>query len=336
MDLTAPININDVIGAVKDHQAELVALDTLDAAEVLQYATPIPGVHDSYTLHRVTNGKVSAMYNGVFIGRTEAGKIVPRTLTVRPVKIEEKDEPERYRRSWIADVKGGLWPQDHPFALWLVQHVINLASNDLREVLFTASYDAAQISASANADIKYAFDGWGAIVTAEKTAGNITVAKGNMYNTGTLTAANIGDKLLAMYRSMPETFRAKKDAQIFLSLDLFDLYNDWYESKYTFVAGVGDDESHPVFLRGTQKKVKLCPVPMPAGSQLVILTTKANTVYGYDKEEDLKNVQPFNSGNPYEFSMAGKYVFGTQFASIDKSEFLVNEAPLTPATSAEP
>ncbi len=332
MDLTAPIDIQAVIGAVKQHQDLLVAIDMLDAGEVLKHAYGIPGVTDSITLGRVEGGAVSSMYNGVFIGRTANGKVVPRTLTVRPIKIEEADEPERYRRTYITEVRGGLYDGGHPFEVWLIAHVLQLASQDLLNVLFTAEYDSTQISGSANSDIKYAFDGWGTIAWKEITAATPTIstAIGNMFATGVMTAQNIGDQLLAMWRSRPETFR-RKASKIYMSADLVDMYTDWYEAKYTFVAGVGDEEGHPLYLRGTNKKCEIVRVyGLPQDSQFVLLTTQQNMCYGFDKESDLKTVKPFNSGNPYWFTMAGKYVFGTQFASIHKSEFCVNDRRLAP------
>ncbi len=336
MDLTAPIDIQGVIGAVKLHQDLLTAIDMLDASEVLRHAYGIPGVTDSITLGRVENGAVSSMYNGVFIGRTQSGKVVPRTLTVYPIKIEEADEPERYRRTYITEVRGGLYDGGHPFEVWLIDHVLKLASQDLLNVLFTASYDASQISPSANSDIKHAFNGWGTIVEAEKNAQTPTITKaiGNLFETGIMTTANIGDKLLQMWRSRPETFR-RKASKLYMSADMVDMYTDWYEAKYTFVAGVGIEEGHPIYLRGTNKKCEIVPVyGLDQGSQFVLLTTQQNLCYGFDKESDMRTVLPFNSGNPYWFTMAGKYVFGCQFASIHKSEFCVNDRLLTPAYTA--
>ena len=300
MDLTAPIDIQGVIGAVKLHQDLLTAIDMLDAGEVLSHCYGIPGVKDSITLGRVEGGSVSSMYNGVFIGRNAAGKIVPRTLIVYPVKIEEADEPERYRRTYISEVRGGLYDGGHPFEVWLIAHVLGLASQDLLNVLFTAEYDSTQISGSANADIKYAFNGFGTIAWNEKTAATptISVAIGNEFQTGVMTTANIGDQLLAMWRSRPETFRRKN-------------------SK--------------LYLRGTQGKVEIVKAyGLAQDSQFVLLTTQQNMCYGFDKEEDMKSVIPFNSGNPYWFTMAGKYVFGCQFASIHKSEFCINDRRLAP------
>ena len=331
INYTAPIDITAVLTAVADHGDVLKAIDRLDANEVLQHATGIPGVTNSYTLGKVEGGKYASMYNGVFLGRRENSKVVPRTVTVYPIKIEDSDEPERYRRSWITKVRGNLWNPAHPFELWLVQQALEGTSSELRVVLFVAERDEEQLSESANSDIKYSFDGWGSITMQDKTAGKISAALGNMFATAAFTVANIGDELLKMWRKMPETFRRKK-SKMFLSQDLLDLYNDWLDAKYTFVAGVGEDEKKPTYLRGTGGKVELIAVPLPEGSQWVLLTTIENMIYAFDSEEDMKNVKPFNGGNPYRFQLAGKFVFGCQFISIHKSEFCINDKPLTPAT----
>jgi hypothetical protein len=93
----------------------------------------------------------------------------------------------------------------------------------------------------------------------------------------------------------------------------------------------GTDESGHAFLKGTNKKCKLKRTSaFPAGSQFVLLTTKANMVYGYEKPSDLKSMKAFPSGNPYQFTAAMKYVWGTQFVSIHGSELKINDQPLTP------
>lgn len=57
MDLTTPIDIQAVIGAVKEHRDLLTTLDAEQAYETLQHFTAIPGVKDSVTLGRTTLGK---------------------------------------------------------------------------------------------------------------------------------------------------------------------------------------------------------------------------------------------------------------------------------------
>lgn len=328
MDLTTPIDITAVNTAVVKHKDILKALDILDVQDVLQDCTGMPGITNSITLGRVTNGQISSKYTGIFLGANNLGKVVPRELKVYPVVAEMADEPERYRRTFITEVQGGLWDKKHPFELWIIQHGIALASNDLREVLFVAKLEHGE----GKTKIENAFDSWGAIIDTEKASGAISVDKKNMVATGTIDRTNCGEQLLKIWRKMPKTFRNKKNAVMWISEDMGDDYDDWYKDEH--VREVEYDAAGQIYLEGTNKKCKLkrCSA-FPEGSQFVLLTTKGNMVYGYDKPGDMKSMKAFNSGNPYLFTAAMKYVFGCQFVSIDPSEFIINDQPLVPVES---
>lgn len=329
MDLTSPIDIQAVIGAVKEHRDLLTTLDAEQASETLKHFTAIPGVKDSLVLGRTTLGKISHKYTGTFIGQVQNGKIVPRTLYVYPCVMEMDDEPERYRRTYIQEVKGGLDPYTHPFEVWLLNYGYKCASKELFDVMLTAKYDAD----ASKTELKDSFNGLGTIIESERTAGNFAVAKGNVFQTGTLTRANIGDKLLEMYRQMPNTFRSKRDGKLYLSADLGDLYDDWLQDQGTLIIQSDTAEvAGQNYLRGTNKKVEIVRLNnMPDNSQFVMLTTKEIVVYGYDKDSDFQSLLPFASGNPYHFTAAGKYVLGFQLVTLDKSEICINEKPFDPA-----
>ena len=328
MDLTQPIDITAVMSAVKKHANLLNAIDRLDASEVLKHFTPMPGIRDSIELGKVEGGTISSKYMGVFIGNKNLGKIVPRTLKVRPVVAEMADEPERYRRSYITEIPGEL-RKEHPFEVWIISHGIGLASKDLLEVIFTAEYDASTDAKG----IEDSFDGLGTIIEADKTANKISAANKNLFATGTLTRANIGEKLLEMWRQMPLTFRRKK-SKLFLSDQLGDLYDDWLKDES--VVMLNDDPGKEEFLRGTKKKCEIVRLTnLPDDSQFVMLTTKENIVYGFDKLSDLKSMKPFESGNPYIFTATMKYVIGFQLISIHHSEFCINDKPVTPVPVTE-
>ena len=327
MDFKTPIDIEAVIGAVKKHKDLLVTLRTEAAGDILQHFTAISGVKDSITLGRTTLGKISHKYTGKFIGQVSNGKVVPRTLKVYPCVMEMSDEPERYRRTYITEVDGGLDPNKHPFEIWIINYGIKCASKELHDVLLVAKYDAD----TQKTGLDTAFDGLFAIVESEKTAGAISADNGNMHATGVMTRADIGEKLLAMWRKMPQTFR-KAGGKMYMSEDLAQLYDDWLDDQGTLVTGSGAETAGQKFLRQTNGKCEIVRLSgMPEGSQFVMITTKENAVYGYDKPSDFSRLVPFNSGNPYRFTAAGKYVMGWQFVTLDKSEFLCNDQPVTPA-----
>lgn len=328
MDYTTPIDITAVLEAVREHQDLLVTLDAEQAGDILQHFTPMPGVTDSITLGRTTLGKISHKYTGKFLGQLEAGKIVPRTLVVYPCVMEMSDEPERYRRAYITEVKGGLDPNSHPFEVWLNNYGIKSASKELHDVILTAKYDAD----SEKTSLADSFDGPLTIIQKGITDGDISDANGNLYKgMETLTAANIGTELLKMYRAIPQTMK-KYEVQMHISVDLGEMYDDWLDAQGTLITGSGAETAGQQYLRNTNHKCKLIRMSgMPEGSQFVWITIKENQFYGYDKESDMNTIKPFNSGNPYLYTAAGKYVLGFQFATFDKSLFLCNDKPVGPS-----
>lgn len=332
MDYTTPIDITAVLQAVREHQDLLVTLDAEQAGDILQHFTPMPGVKDSITLGRTTLGKISHKYTGQFLGQLEAGKIVPRTLVVYPCVMEMSDEPERYRRAYITEVKGGLDPNSHPFEVWLNNYGIKSASKELHDVILIAAYDAD----SAKTSLADSFDGPLTIIQKGITAGDISEVKGNLYTgMATLTKANIGTELLKMYRAIPQTMK-KYVVQMHISIDLGEMYDDWLDAQGVLVTGSGAETAGQQFLRNTNHKCKLVRMSgMPEGSQFVWITIKENQFYGYDKESDMNTIKPFNSGNPYLYTAAGKYVLGFQFATFDKSLFLCNNKPIVPEVTPE-
>lgn len=332
MDYTTPIDITAVLEAVREHQDLLVTLDAEQAGDILQHFTPMPGVKDSITLGRTTLGKISHKYTGQFLGQLAAGKIVPRTLVVYPCVMEMSDEPERYRRAYITEVKGGLDPNSHPFEVWLNNYGIKSASKELHDVILTAKYNAD----SKKTSLADSFDGPLTIIQKGITNGDISDANGNLY-TGmeTLTAANIGTELLKMYRAIPQTMK-KYEVQMQISVDLGEMYDDWLDAQGTLITGSGAETAGQQYLRNTNHKCKLIRMSgMPEGSQFVWITIKENQFYGYDKESDMNTIKPFNSGNPYLYTAAGKYVLGFQFATFDKSLFLCNNKPIVPEVTPE-
>lgn len=326
MDFTSPIDISAVLTAVKKHKDLLTAVDTLDANEVLQHFTPVPGITDSIELGKVEGGTVSSKYTGTFEAGKYLGKVVPRRLIVRPVVMEMADEPERYRRTYLAEVPGTI-RKDHPFEVWIINHGLQLASNDLLFAIFTAKYS----SDTDKKSINDAFDGVGAVLAESETAGDISTLEGNIYPTGDITRSNVGEVLLNMYRAMPKTFKRKKNIKMFISDEVGDLYDDWRKDEGQVVIGLTEETTDTKYLLGSNKRCELVRLPnLPDGSKFVMLSTKENVCYGFDKESDFKSLVPFASGNPYLFTAAGKYLIGFQFTSVHRSEFCVNDQPLDP------
>lgn len=319
-----PIDITAVNTAVREHGNLLVAIDQESAGMLLQHFTAMPGVKDSYTFGRTLLGKISRKYTGEFKGQVADGVIQPRTLKVYPCVMEMADEPESYRRAYVTEVRGGI--EKHPFEIWLNNWGVKSASKELHDAFLSAKYDAST-SKTALSD---AFDGPLTILQKAITDKEIAVAEGNMYATGQMTTADVGDKLLAMWRKMPAAARMQK-MKMMISLELGDMYDDWLENKGTYITGSGAEETGAKYLRGTGGKVELVRMSgVPAAqTQFVWITLKENQYYGFDQSSDMTTLTAFQSGNPYLYTAYGEYVMGSQFVTLNKYVFICNEQGMT-------
>lgn len=332
MDFTQPIDITAVNEAKVKYGNLLQTVLMMSAAAVLKHCQAMPGITSALRVGMDDVGSVSKKYNGKFEGKGKVGAISPRTLEVWPIVAEMMDEPERYRKTYISDVPGDLRAK-HPFELWLLQRGIDTASLDLYKALFIAE----RSEEAEDTAITDSFNGWGTIIEADKAASNISKEMGNLFNTGEFTVDDCGEQLMAMWRHMPETFRTmKSNVKLFISDDVANLYDDWRMKRGHIILGQ-TEEVKTEYLLGSGRRCEIVRLGnLPAGSHMAILTTKENMLYGFDKESDMNNMIAFNSGNPYLFTAAMKYVFGTEFNSIHKSEFCVNDQPLVKTASPTP
>lgn len=131
MNFNDPIDITAVNTAVKAHSKKILAIDHQAADAMLRHMTPMVGITDSYTFTEAFFKSVSSRYTGVFKEQKNIGSFGNRTLTVHPCVIEILDEPERYRRAYITEVRGALEIAKHPFEIWLINRILQQASEDL-------------------------------------------------------------------------------------------------------------------------------------------------------------------------------------------------------------
>lgn len=319
-DLKKPIDISAFNTVAKKYQKEIKPVHMLAAGDVLKHMTPKSGVRGSLVLTKMDKGSVSRKYDGTFKADKTVGTPEQRTLSVYPVVAEVSDEPEKYRRTFIDEIYtegvAGGDATDHKFLKWLLQFTIGVSSEELYYAVWQAKYDEDK------AGLLDSFDGVETHIDAAITAGDISVAKKNLYDAGGLfTAANIGDKLKAMWRGAHATMR-QRGGTMYLSQDLGDMYDDWYVTEHDKPPMV--DASGQTTLEGSNGKCKLVRLSC-INNQRVVLTDKSNLKYGFDKASDMKSMKAFNSGNPYLFTAFMKYVFGTQIESVNHRHFRTNK-----------
>lgn len=314
-----PINIEAVNNTAVLYGDVLKGIDKLKTASLLANLMVMPDIQSSLILGKTESGTITKKYDGQFDGDKNIGEIVPRTLNVYPVVAEISDEPERYRRSFISRLATNMWNQAHPFELFLLQHGIDLAD----EEMFYAIFVAKRSEDPNKKKITDSFDGFFTLIDTDITTGLISSVKENLYANGAITRANAGDYLLEMWRTRHAVLQ-EADTNMWISTALGNLYDDWYRDEHDNPPFV--DQSGQMFLEGTGGKCKLVRTnAFPSTSQRVILTKRTNMYCGTDKLSDLKSMRAFVSGNPYKYTATMKFVWGTQFESINKREFCVND-----------
>lgn len=318
IDLTTDIDITSVNNTAKKYKKEIQTLDMLDAFEMLKHFVMITGVQDSFVLtHMIPGARNSRGYDGEFKGDKTIATLKPRTLTVHPIVYDLKEEPEKLRRTFIAEIRGNM-DQPEAFYKWLIQWCIARASEELYDVLPIAVRN----ELTAKDDILNAFNGLEKIIADAITDGEISDANGNYYDPGVeFTSSNIGALLLEMWRKAPATFR-RKGGKMMIGDTLGDMYDDWYKAEHDAPPSV--DTAGQLFLDGSNKKVELVRQSNII-NQRVILFRAGNLVYGVDKISDMSSLKPFVSGNPHMFTAVMKYVFGMEIVTVDKSMFITNK-----------
>jgi len=320
-DYTKPIDISAFNNTVTKYRQSIKKLPMMAANDSLKFFSAKTGVRTSVALTVSKENTISKKYTGVFTGDKKIGTLSNRTLTTYPIVAEMADEPEKYRNSYIDNIynegvaAGVEASKEHTFLRWLAQYGVEVASKDLYDNIWSAKFDITKFG------IEDSFDGWEAIIAAAITAATISVANKNLYDAGGLfTSANVGDKLLAMWRGAHAKMR-NKGGDMHVSMDVGDLYDDWYREEHDKPPLI--DTAGQTFLEGSNGKCRLVRHDN-LSNQRVVLTNKDNMIWGTDKVSDLNNMRAFNSGNPYLFTATMKYIYGQQFESLDWTVFITS------------
>lgn len=240
--------------------------------DVQDRITIFDGVKDEMPLvHSVTGDLVKPGGDPTsFSATSNAFDLQPRTLKVRPWKIDLTFYPQLMERQWFGYLKAnGSDPTELPFAEFFFNEITKKANENIRvSALFEGAYNG---SGTTPADI---FDGFNHIIADEITATNITPV-----TTGVVSASTIIDDVEEVYDNLHEAAKGVA-GQILVSPTLFSWYVRLYRSTHGANANYNGMAMNEVVLDGTQYVLK--SEPGLAGSQRIIATTVENLVYGVD------------------------------------------------------
>ena len=237
-------------------------------------------------------------------------KIDWRTLTTRHANVIEPFAPVDYvdMPLGIASDYLGEKLKKAPQAVLVMAELSASRGEPLAQAVITGKYDP---DGDTSEDI---CDGIITIAEKEITAGNISAAKGNLYEMPKLTMENTCDEIKKFVFSM-DPFLRKQSNFLFCAPEVVDMYNESYLTSHQSVPY--NKEYDQPYVEGSSKKLTLVGLPQLEGTKIMFATQKKNLLYGTYLESDQSFVDIMRK-NHYEMSMASDMWIGVDFRTLDK------------------
>lgn len=163
------------------------------------------------------------------------------------------------------------------------------------------------------------FDGFDTILKRERAAGNLDIHKGNYVNLGTLTRANIGDKLRAVWELLDDKLRgpAEKKLILYIPESYRLMYEDWYSDNYNQAQYT--TEFNQKYLIGSGTKCEMVSLPGMEGMEHIFFSTKENLKFGSSGVDGQFSLRV--PDNPKVVQLFADCWMGVEFAAV-KKEFI--------------
>lgn len=221
-----------------------------------------------------------------------------------------------YQSLWGSSVTKGEGLKETDITRQVVAFLMKKLSESLNKNVWVAKRNAAGTTTST------LFNGFDTIADTEITAGNLAVAKKNLFEfSAAITDANAVDALKTFYRSADDILKGEK-TKLFITHDIYDAYVDDY--KATTGAIPYNKEFDKTTLEGSRGLCELVPLSNKAGTKLIQLTTQSNMLIGVDQESDLEKIL-VEKHAAFVLQFIVTMFFGCQYESISKERLLVGK-----------
>jgi len=270
------------------------------------------------------------------ISQADVGKAEEATLEVFKSYASVKDNIQNYKTIAVGPdvLLGKNQSKKHPWEMVMLNGVITTFGEDILDALFPATRDIDDQSPTG------AFNGFDTIVDAKVAASLISLAIGNLVNTGTIAApvdaddTDAADILLAFWRAAHPRLKEVK-SMLLVPSDIGDYYDDAYFNKFKHKPIV--DEYNRTILHGTGGRCTLVRSTAMGTGQRIYLTVPGNLDFGMDTMSDATFVQVRNiyeDPNLVQFWIQGDY--GCRIREVHPKVFQVNEGvPVANALSGD-
>lgn len=306
------------------YRKEVLAMPVVALLDkALKHMTLRRGVAGDETVGRVGSDAELRPYK-TEKGATDKSRIIARTLTTYLGDvIEEFDPYQLFTTVYGEQFSDKTKRTEAEIVQALCLQMGKSVAKKLGAALFNAQRNPAGTTTAT------LFNGFNTIAAAEITAGNIAAAKGNYIEVDTITAANVGDVLKAIYDGASEELQEADNLKMFLPKSIKKLYDDWCLAH--FGAVVYNTTYAKNRLHGTDENpCELVALSGMKNSPYIYLSTKENMLVGCDqsgnpKEKFLVRVPD----NPKVVQFFACMFWGVQFEQIEQ-EFLLVAKQVTP------
>lgn len=281
----------------------------------LPFVSLRPGIRYAEQVGQMSGSAEIGPYSEDYIDDSDV-KITPRTLYTFFGSLQKKFSPNSVYQSIYGSTitKGeGLKTTE------ITRQVLNFIGAKVGESLYDAQWNAVR-----NAEghkTKDLFNGYDTITKSEITAGNISVANGNMTNVdpSKIDATNAVDTLKAIYRAA-DTHLRKAKTNMFVTPSIYDAYCDDYKQTTGSIAY--NTQFNQVFVEGSENRCTIVPVTNKAGSPYITLTTKQNMLAGCNQEGDDESVA-VEKHEAFRLLFVMTMFWGVEFESVSKERLLI-------------
>lgn len=309
------------------YRKEILAMPVVALQKSLDHMTVRRGIRGDETVGGFDSGAEIRPYHSTK-DATDTGKFFGRTLTTYLGDVVEEFDPYRlfstvYGESFssLTDRKEAEIVKD--MALAMAKKV----SSKLGKALFTAvRNDAGTTTASL-------FNGFNTIAAAEIADGTIAVSKGNLKIYETITAANAGDQLKAIYAAASDELKEQENLKMFIPQSVLDLYEEWCLST---LGAVAYNQTYAKKRLHCADNVELVPLVGLKGSEYIYLSTKENMLVGVDQVSDAEKAKIRECDNPKALQFFMCLYWGVQFESILPEFLLVARTTSAPSPTPTP
>lgn len=303
---------------------ELLQLPLLSLGAALKYFSIRTGIRFSETVGTLDGNFEMGPYNPDRVAK-EQPTIKGRTLyTYFGDVVSQFDPNSVYQSIWGSSITKGEGLKNVP----ITQQVLSLMAGKVGRSLGLHLFDAVRNdTGSKTVDL---FNGVDTVASKEITAGNISVAKGNLFEfPDVIDSTNAVDLIVEFCRAASDELLLCEDGDDSRGsgLNLYVPRSIVYAYRDDYKATTGNspiyDKFNQTVIEGFPN-IRLVPFAGKANAKLIELTTRNNMLIGVDQMGGVENVT-VEKHHPFYLMFIMTMFFGFDFESIDKSRLFVGK-----------